>query len=175
LIRNPNFLILDEPTNDLDIITLNVLEDYLISFKGCVVVVTHDRYFIDKIVDHLFVFEGNSIVKDFPGNYFIYRDYCKQFNRNESQINKTEKLKNQNTKPKIKIKLTFNESRELEILEKEITLLEKEKADIEYGLSGGNIDNEQLIINAKRYSELQQELEEKSNRWIELSEKETNI
>ncbi|MFA6923408.1 MAG: ABC-F family ATP-binding cassette domain-containing protein [Bacteroidales bacterium] len=171
LMRNPNFLILDEPTNDLDILTLNVLEDYLTSFKGCVVVVTHDRYFIDKIVDHLFVFEGNGVVKDFPGNYFAYRDYCEQLKQNAAAINKNENTKSEIPKIKNKAKLTFKEKIEIEALEKEIEILENEKKIIELAFSLGNSTNEQLTTDTIRYNEIQKQLEEKSNRWLELSEK----
>ena len=172
LMRNPNFLVLDEPTNDLDIVTLNILEDYLINFKGCVIVVSHDRYFMDKVVDHLLVFKGNAEIKDFPGNYTDYRDWkteqesiAKKATANDNS-NKT-----QNNKPRneTKKKLTFAEKRELETLEVEIAQLEEEKKALEDGFASGTLDMETLQKNAKRMEELIPLLDEKSMRWLELS------
>lgn len=178
LMQNPNFLILDEPTNDLDIVTLNILEDYLQTFKGCVIVVSHDRYFMDKVVDHLFVFEGDAVVRDFPGNYTQYRESLDQ--KKEQGIKSKEEAKSQQSKVKsLEIqerkegtrKLTFNEKREFEALEKEIPKLEKEKAEIENKLSSGEItDSDEIIKLSERFSYLTELLDEKEMRWLELSE-----
>ena len=170
LMQNPNFLILDEPTNDLDIMTLGVLEDYLASFQGCVIIVSHDRFFMDEIVDHLFIFEGNSRIKDFPGNYSIYR---------ESLLEK-EKQEPAGIKPKatpVKAKqtsgrLTFKERKELEELEAEIKRLEEEKKKLLNALNSGILSPDELMEKSQRFSELTPGLEEKEMRWLELSEKE---
>ncbi|MBN1180768.1 MAG: ABC-F family ATP-binding cassette domain-containing protein [Bacteroidales bacterium] len=170
LMQSPNFLILDEPTNDLDIITLQVLEDYLASFNGCVIVVSHDRYFMDKIVDHLFVFKGNGIIKDFPGNYTIYKDYEDQIKREESIKTKptsTRKEKNDQTQTR---KLTYKERIELEALEKEIELLEKEKKVIETELNSGGLNAQDLHTKSTFYGDLLKKLDQKTDRWLELSE-----
>jgi len=173
LMQNPNFLILDEPTNDLDIMTLNVLEDYLLNFNGCVIIVSHDRYFMDKIVDHLFVFEGNGAIKNFPGNYSIYRDYKDENDRNDRQAVLQEKKEVVVEKPKVKAtnKLTYNEKRELDQLEVELPKLEKEKADLENQMSSGEINHEEILRISKQYNELKEKLELKELRWLELSEK----
>lgn len=178
LMQNPNFLILDEPTNDLDIVTLNILEDYLQTFKGCVIVVSHDRYFMDKVVDHLFVFEGDAVVRDFPGNYTQYRESLDQ--KKEQATKSKEETKSQETRVKSQDnqerkesvrKLTFNEKREFEALEKEIPKLEKEKAEIENKLSSGEItDSDEIIKLSERFSDLTKLLDEKEMRWLELSE-----
>ncbi|MDL2224449.1 ABC-F family ATP-binding cassette domain-containing protein [Bacteroidales bacterium OttesenSCG-928-M06] len=174
LIKNPNFLILDEPTNDLDIITLNVLEEYLSVFKGCVIVVSHDRYFMDKVVDHLLVFKGNAVIQDFPGNYTRYRVWKEQ---NENIEKKDEKQKsakqpeNKKIRTDQKVKLTFKEKKELDELEKEIPALEKEQVLLEQELSSGLLKNEELLEKSERISVIIEELEEKSIRWMELSEK----
>ncbi len=173
LMQNPNFLILDEPTNDLDIMTLNVLEDYLLNFNGCVIIVSHDRYFMDKIVDHLFVFEGNGAIKNFPGNYSIYRDYKDENDRNDRQAVLQEKKEVVVEKSKVKAtnKLTYNEKRELDQLELELPNLEKEKADLENQMSSGEINHEEILRISKQYNELKEKLELKELRWLELSEK----
>jgi len=173
LMQNPNFLILDEPTNDLDIMTLNVLEDYLLNFNGCVIIVSHDRYFMDKIVDHLFVFEGNGAIKNFPGNYSIYRDYKDENDRNDRQAVLQEKKEVVVEKPKVKAtnKLTYNEKRELDQLEVELPKLEKEKADLENQMSSGEINHEEILRISQQYNELKEKLELKELRWLELSEK----
>jgi ATP-binding cassette subfamily F protein uup len=171
--RNPNFLVLDEPTNDLDIVTLNILEDYLINFKGCVIVVSHDRYFMDKVVDHLLVFKGNAEIKDFPGNYTDYRDWR---NEQEAMARKVaasdNTTKTQNNKPRneAKKKLSFAEKRELEALEVEIAQLEEEKKTLEEGFASGTLDMDTLQKNAKRMEELIPLLDEKSMRWLTLSD-----
>ncbi len=169
LMRNPNFLILDEPTNDLDIMTLNVLEEYLKSFTGCTIVVSHDRFFMDKIVDHLFVFEGDGIIKDFPGNYSDYRDWAEEKEKNEQSAVKTEKPIRE--KPvEEKKKPSFKEKKELEELELEIGQLEKEKKNLEEELNSGSLTSDALHKKSLRYSELTHKLEEKEFRWLELSE-----
>jgi len=170
LMQHPNFLILDEPTNDLDILTLNVLEEYLAAFKGCVMVVTHDRYFLDKIVDHLFVFEGNTKIKDFPGNYSIWKEYSEA---REQKIKATRKEKDALTEKSARAKkpgLTYKEKKELQQLETDLESLEKEKEDIEASFNNNALAPEQLIINSERLGEIIKEIEIKSDRWIELSD-----
>lgn len=172
LMQNPNFLILDEPTNDLDIMTLNVLEEYLAAFNGSVIIVSHDRYFMDKIVDHLFVFEGNGTIKDFPGNYTIYRNKLYDDEQKEKANNATVNPVEIKERPKNRIqKLSFNEKREFEQLEIEIPTLEKEKKDIETALNSGNLSNDQLLKQSQRFAEISDLLDEKEMRWLELSEK----
>jgi len=173
LMRSPNFLILDEPTNDLDILTLNVLEDYLASFNGCVVVVTHDRYFLDKIVDHLFVFEGDAAIRDFPGNYTQYKSWSEERRRKE-QLQKRIAVR----KPDLpraaaasSNKLSFREKRELETLEAEIAALEAEKSAIETSLQSGNLSPEALKQQSERWAAVIPEIEAKTDRWMELSER----
>jgi ATP-binding cassette subfamily F protein uup len=170
LMTNPNFLILDEPTNDLDIMTLAVLEEYLRVFQGCVIIVSHDRYFMDKIVDHLFVFDGAGTIKDFPGSYTIWRN---------KQLEEEEKRKKE-IKPEVKViskpikekerKLTFNEKKELDQLEKEIASLESEKAVISEELNSGILNNSLLHEKSNRFGAITVLLEEKEMRWLELSE-----
>jgi len=170
LMQHPNFLVLDEPTNDLDILTLNVLEDYLANFNGCVMVVTHDRFFLDKIVDHLFVFEGNAKVKDFPGNYSQWKEWADK----QDTKNKTAQKSNEPTieKPARERKpgLTFKEKRELEQLEKDLEALENEKAGIEAAFSDSSLSHEELTKKSRRMGEILHEIDQKSDRWIELSE-----
>ncbi|MGE0019361.1 MAG: ABC-F family ATP-binding cassette domain-containing protein [Draconibacterium sp.] len=174
LMQNPNFLILDEPTNDLDIMTLNVLEDYLVSFGGCVVVVSHDRFFMDKIVDHLFVFEGNGTITDFPGNYTIYRNKIEAEQEQEKiQAKKKEpekKTAQSETAQTGKRKLTFNEKREFETLETEIAQLEAEKSVTEEALNSGNGAHDELFRLSEKLVEIKSLLDEKELRWLELSE-----
>ena len=184
LMRNPNFLILDEPTNDLDIVTLQILEEYLQDFPGCVIVVSHDRYFTDKVVDHLLVFKGNGEIKDFPGNYTQYREFSKGDNsgglkvegggRTPLQQNKEKNEISINPSPSTihqkKRKLTFKEKREYEQLEKDITALEAEKKQIEDALSSGAVSVEDITTMSKRLPLLNDELDEKSMRWLELAE-----
>ena len=173
LMKNPNFLVLDEPTNDLDIVTLQILEEYLQDFPGCVIVVSHDRYFMDKAVDHLLVFKGNGDIKDFPGNYTQYREWEKlqpdePKDAKEPKAEKTAKQSVNN--PQQKRKLTFKEKRELEQLEKDIEALEAEKKQIEEALCGGTTSVEEITTMSKRLPVLNDELDEKSMRWLELSE-----
>lgn len=174
LMQNPNFLILDEPTNDLDIMTLNVLEDYLVSFGGCVVVVSHDRFFMDKIVDHLFVFEGSGTITDFPGNYTIYRNKIEAEQEQEKiQARKKEpekKTAQSETAQTGKRKLTFNEKRELETLETEIAQLEAEKSVTEEALNSGDGAHDELFRLSEKLVEIKSLLDEKELRWLELSE-----
>ncbi|MGI6073749.1 MAG: ABC-F family ATP-binding cassette domain-containing protein [Fermentimonas sp.] len=171
LITNPNFLILDEPTNDLDIITLNVLEEYLANFKGCLIIISHDRYFIDKVVDHLLVFNGDADIKMFPGNYSQYREWKQENNKQLSETKETKNTEAQEEKtPKKKTKLTYKESIEFETLEKEINELEEEKNNIAEELSSGELDSVQLIEKSNRISELIKLIDEKTLRWLELSE-----
>ncbi|MGL5691988.1 MAG: ABC-F family ATP-binding cassette domain-containing protein [Bacteroidales bacterium] len=175
LMRNPNFLVLDEPTNDLDIVTLNVLEDYLASFKGCVIVVSHDRYFMDKVVDHVLVFEGNGKLKDFPGHYSHYRAW-KEMQEEEAAQQKKEtpaaapKAVKQDRSNEPKKKLSFNEKREFEQLEVDLPKLEQEKADIETEMSTGTLSADELLSKSNRISELIDEIDGKTMRWLELSE-----
>ena len=180
LMRSPNFLILDEPTNDLDIPTLNVLEQYLTGFRGCLIVVSHDRYFMDKVVEHLFVFHGDGNVQDFPGNYTQYREYAKQIAiANPVTEQKNTKIAGQNTgnkknntsenttRPR---RLSFKEKRELDELERKMPLLEKEKAALEAQLSGGLTSPDDIAKASTRYREVQSELDDAEMRWLELSE-----
>lgn len=173
LMQNPNFLILDEPTNDLDIMTLNVLEDYLSAFGGCLVVVSHDRYFMDKIVDHLFVFDGSGNIKDFPGNYSIYRNWADGQEELKKLEIASEKSKPVVDKPKKTnvAKLTFNEKREFEQLEKNLAILEEEKELLENLMNSGELNTTELLEKSERYAILKDELDEKELRWLELSEK----
>lgn len=179
LMKNPNFLVLDEPTNDLDIVTLNILEDYLQSFKGCLIVVSHDRFFMDKVVDHLLVFKGDAAIQDFPGNYSDFREWTELKEEEERETeNERKKLSESkknanNTAPEKTVekkKLSFKEKKEYELLEIEIEQLETEKADIEALLSGGASDSNQIIELSKRHSEIVDLIDEKSMRWLELSE-----
>jgi len=176
LIKNPNFLVLDEPTNDLDIMTLNILEEYLQSFKGCVIVVSHDRYFMDKVVDHLLAFRGNAVIKDFPGNYTQYREWkeVQELIEKEAQQQakpKEEKVQvNPSAKKEEKKKLSFNEKREFEELDTLIPKLEEEKVQLETELSSGTLSNEELLNKSTRISQLIEEIDEKTLRWMELSE-----
>lgn len=172
LMQNPNFLILDEPTNDLDIFTLNVLEDYLMNFPGVVVVVSHDRYFMDKLVDGLLIFEGNGEVSGFPGNYTEYRQWLKEQEQcKTSDSAKKVTVDEKRVQPERKRnKLTYAQKKELEQLTVEIEMLEKEKRDIEASLGNGVLNANELIEKSARFSEITKLLEEKEMRWLELSE-----
>lgn len=176
LMKNPNFLVLDEPTNDLDIATLQILEEYLQDFKGCVIVVSHDRYFMDKVVDHLLVFNGEGSIDDFPGNYSEYREW-KSLRDHEEREEKEEVRKNSNATAKQntwggekKRKLSFKEKQELKQLEQDIDNLETEKKQLEEALCSGVLSVEELTEKSKRLPLLNEELDEKSMRWLELSE-----
>ena len=170
LMRNPNFLVLDEPTNDLDIITLNVLEEYLQNFKGCVIVVSHDRYFMDKVVDHLLVFNGQGDIRDFPGNYSDYRDWKEAKSQKEKETEKSQEEKTARVRLNEKRKMSFKEKREFEQLEKEIAELETEKALIEAQLCSGTLSVDELTEKSKRLPEVNDLIDEKTMRWLELSE-----
>ena len=176
LMRNPNFLILDEPTNDLDILTLNVLEEDLMAFKGCLLIVSHDRYFLDKTVDHLFIFREGGVVKDFVGQYSEYREYVKEQEAEEARQAKIAAEKAQKNKPQptsvtpAKRKLSYKEQRELEELEKLLPQLENEKSELEEKLSSGTLSHEELSAAAARIGEIINQIEEKEMRWLELSE-----
>lgn len=176
LMRNPNFLILDEPTNDLDILTLSILEDYLVDFKGCVIVVSHDRFFLDRIVDHLFVFEGDGMVKDFPGNYSNYREYERLKNLENSssakEKSKTASQTNQNKRPEAskKTKLSFKEKKELEEINLKLPQLEKEKKELEEMMSSGEMHHTEIAQAAQRIEEIIAEIDEKELRALELME-----
>jgi len=171
--RNPNFLILDEPTNDLDIMTLNVLEDYLRNFQGCAIVVSHDRFFMDKIVDHMFVFEGEGIIKDSPGNYSDYRDWVEAKEKEQRTPEKKEKVAKPKPVKEGARKLSFNEKRELTQLETEISSLEAEKKVIETAMNSGDCPAEELVIKSQRHGEIRDLLDEKEMRWLELSDQES--
>ena len=174
LMKNPNFLVLDEPTNDLDIVTLQILEEYLQDFPGCVIVVSHDRYFMDKVVDHLLVFKGDGEIKDFPGNYTQYREWQSLQPRESSQTKDATPAKgsrqNREAQPTGKRKMTYKEKREFEQLEKDIEKLESEQQSIEEALCSGTLSVEELTEKSKRLPLLKDELDEKSMRWLELSE-----
>ena len=170
LMRSPNFLILDEPTNDLDIPTLNVLEQYLKNFRGCLIVISHDRYFMDKVVDHLFVFHGEGKVQDFPGNYTQYRETSKEYRSSEVQDFRSSEVKGTKVKTEQKRRLSFKEKKELEELEVRMPKLEEEKNQLEALLSGGSSSADEIAQASKRYQEVQEELDEAEMRWLELSE-----
>lgn len=170
LMRNPNFLVLDEPTNDLDIQTLEVLEEYLQDFPGCVIIISHDRYFMDKIVDHLLVFNGNGDINDFPGNYTQYRMWQALQPKDAEKSDNTEKREKKSYHGEQKRKLSFKEKRELQQLEADIESLEKEQKQIEEELCSGTLSVEDLTQKSKRLPQLKDELDEKSMRWLELSE-----
>ncbi len=166
LMRSPNFLILDEPTNDLDIPTLNVLEQYLKNFRGCLIVISHDRYFMDKVVDHLFVFHGEGNVQDFPGNYTQYR--LEQGTKSQESRPIVPVVKSEKVKTEQKRRLSFKEKKELEELEVRMPQLEEEKAQLEALLSGGSCSAEEIAQTSKRYQEVQEELDEAEMRWLEI-------
>ena len=168
LMRSPNFLILDEPTNDLDIPTLNVLEEYLKNFRGCLIVISHDRYFMDRVVDHIFVFHGQGNVQDFPGNYTQYR--LEQGGRSQESRQATQVIKSEKVKTEQKRRLSFKEKKELEELETLLPQLENEKASLETLLSGGATLPDEIAQASKRYQEVQDELDMAELRWLELSE-----
>ncbi len=170
LMRNPNFLVLDEPTNDLDIKTLQVLEEYLQDFPGCVIIVSHDRYFMDKVVDHLLVFKGGGEVQDFPGNYTQYRQWSQLSSQAESKAAPVEKKEKPAYRNETKRKLTYKEKTEFEQLGKDIAALESEQAEIEAQLSSGTLSVAEITEKSKRLPVLKDELDEKSMRWLELSE-----
>ena len=170
LMRNPNFLVLDEPTNDLDIVTLQILEEYLQDFPGCVIVVSHDRYFMDKVVDHLLVFKGHGEIKDFPGNYTQYREWASLEENKTSSSSSTSTAGKPSYRHDDRRRLSYKEKREMEQLEKDIAALEDEKKKIEEALCGGTTSVDEITAMSKRLSQLNDELDNKSFRWLELSE-----
>ena len=174
LMKNPNFLVLDEPTNDLDIVTLNILEEYLQSFKGCVIVVSHDRYFMDKVVDHLLIFNGNGDIRDFPGNYTQYRQWKEEKNRRDKESVASEKPKESHAmrpeRTEEKHRLSYKERREFEQLELDINALEIEKKSLEEALCSGTLSVEELTEKSKRLPQVVELIDEKTMRWLELSE-----
>jgi ATP-binding cassette subfamily F protein uup len=180
LIKNPNFLILDEPTNDLDLMTLNTLEEFLDSFPGCLIIVSHDRYFMDRLVEHLFVFEGEGAISDFPGNYSEFREIEKE---QKDRGSKTEDRSIESTKsiqsekvliataaPQVKVKAGFKQKNEFKEVNASIAKLEKEKSQLTEKISGGNSDHEELMKISARMLEIDSELEELELTWLELSE-----
>lgn len=171
LIKNPNFLILDEPTNDLDIVTLSILEDYLKNFNGCLIVVSHDRFFLDRIVDHIFVFEGNAKIKDFPGNYSEYREYVQLLESNKPKIEISSQEKPKRQEKEKKIKLTFKEKKELEEINLLLPQLEMEKKQLEEEMSSGTLQHSVLIEAANRIQEIIKQIDEAELRALELMEK----
>lgn len=176
LFRNPNFLVLDEPTNDLDLPTLDILEEFLIEYPGCIIIVSHDRYFMDKLVDHLFVFEGNGAIRDFPGNYSQYRDVVKEEQKGASMAAEEPQSRinidiEETAKPAAPAKLSFKEKRELEQLNKDIPTLEAEKKSLEEAMAQAGIDFQELQKMGDRISAIINELDEKEMRWLELSER----
>lgn len=174
LIKNPNFLILDEPTNDLDIVTLSILEEYLVDFKGCVIVVSHDRFFLDRIADHIFVFEGDARIKDFPGNYSQYREFLKLQEIERVRDEKKDKAgKPKRPEKERKIKLSFKEKRELEEIHAKLPLLEREKTELEEKMSSGLLSHEELAEAGKRIETLISEIDEAEFRALELMEKDS--
>ena len=172
LMQNPNFLVLDEPTNDLDIVTLQILEEYLQDFPGCVIVVSHDRYFMDKVVDHLLVFRGQGEIKDFPGNYTQYREWEKLTSDtgNTSPTSQTSPTPKASYRHDDRRRLSYKEKREMEQLEREIAALEEEQHQLEQSLCSGTLSVDELTEKSKRLPQLKDELDEKSMRWLELSE-----
>lgn len=174
LMQNPNFLVLDEPTNDLDIMTLAILEDYLANFKGCVIVVSHDRFFLDRIADHLFVFEGNGSVKDFPGNYSNYR-HCLEMQQKERKAAEDDSQRSQQAKPRRQSQpkgLTFKEKQEKDALSESLTALEAERDELEQNMSSGNMSVEQITEAGERMREILEKIDEQEMRLLELMEKE---
>ena len=173
LMQNPNFLVLDEPTNDLDIVTLQILEEYLQDFPGCVIVVSHDRYFMDKVVDHLLVFRGQGDIKDFPGNYTQYREWVALEDKKAVSLGQAS-MTSSTSKPSYRHddrrRLSYKEKREMEQLEKDIATLEADKKQIEEALCGGTTSVDEITAMSKRLPMLNDELDEKSMRWLELSE-----
>jgi ABC transport system ATP-binding/permease protein len=174
LFVNPNFLILDEPTNDLDLQTLRTLEEFLLDYPGCILIVSHDRYFMDRMVDHLFAFEGDGVIRDYPGNYTQYREaLAKNLLTDERQLIKEVEIEKPITvtPKKPTTQLSFNEKRELENIDKELPLLQKEKAELEEKLSNGSFAFEELQKAAERIGTITMLIDEKEMRWLELSER----
>jgi len=174
LFLNPNFLVLDEPTNDLDLQTLRTLEEFLLEFPGCILIVSHDRYFMDRIVDHLFAFEGDGVIRDFPGNYSQYREFLKSAVAEESEAVvpvMDNSISRKESKKEEKKTLSFKEKFEFEKLDKEIPALQKEKQDLEQRMNNGVMNYDELQNAARRIGELSQLIDDKEMRWLELSER----
>ena len=174
LMHKPNFLILDEPTNDLDIVTLEVLEEYITKFNGCIIIISHDRFFMDRTVDHIFVFEGNGVIKDFPGNYSDYRYWKIEHDKQIAEQQRNDKLQNEpatRQQNRNNNRMTFKERKEFESLSAELDDLNKEKSALEELFNSGAIIDD-MAVKAKRYNELKEIIDEKEFRWLELSEKE---
>jgi ATP-binding cassette subfamily F protein uup len=170
LLTQPNFLILDEPTNDLDIYVMNVLEQYLMLFPGTLIIVSHDRYFMDKLTNHLFVFEGNGLISDFPGNYSDYKNHLLIKEKNRRPAKTQPRAEKQKPQPDKKKKLSFKEQRELDRLEAEIEQLESEKDALLQKLNSGTDDHEQLTKWSQQFDSISKEIDDKTTRWMELSE-----
>ena len=176
LMQNPNLLILDEPTNDLDIVTLNVLEEYLKDFKGSLIIVSHDRHFLDRLVDHLFIFCGDGKIKDFIGSYSEYHDYIKEYEAQQKALARAKEKEEKavaatpDTRRATKKKLSWKEQKELEQLEKDIDSLGKEKAELEQALSSGTLEYEKVQEASQRFGTVSSLLDEKEMRWLELQE-----
>lgn len=170
LMQNPNFLILDEPTNDLDIMTLNVLEDYLLHFNGCLIIVSHDRYFMDKVVEHLFVFEGEGKIRNFPGNYTIYRAAQEELEQENKQKERSAKPKKEKPKNEAPRKLSYKEKREFEQVEQDLESLNEEKLTLENDLNSGTLSNDLLMEKSQRIQKVIDLIDENEMRWLELSE-----
>lgn len=167
--KNPNFLILDEPTNDLDIITLNVLEEYLLDFPGCLIIVTHDRYFMDKLVDHLFILEGNAVLRDYNGTYSDYRELKKAEDRDKSKVDKSP-VEVIEIKEEEKSKATFEQRKDFARIEKEIKKLEEKKAEITAKFDDASLSPEKIMELSKELDNIQTQLEEKEEKWMELAD-----
>ena len=174
LMHKPNFLILDEPTNDLDIVTLEVLEEYITKFNGCIIIISHDRFFMDRTVDHIFVFEGNGVIKDFPGNYSDYRYWKAEHDKQIAEQQRTDSKRNEpaaRQQNRNENRMTFKERKEFESLTAELEELNSEKANLEELFNSGAVI-EDMATKAKRYNDLKEIIDEKEFRWLELSEKE---
>ncbi len=170
LIKNPNFLILDEPTNDLDLLVLNRLEEFLANYSGCLILVSHDRYFLDKLTDHLFIFEGDGKVRDYYGSYTEYSFEKEKQPTEKQNQKKANEVKQKTQKPKVKTKLSFNEQREYETLEKEIEQLETEKTELETAINSGIQAYEELNKLSERIGKVIELIDDKTLRWMELDE-----
>ena len=175
LIKNPNFLILDEPTNDLDLMTLNILEEFLDTFPGCLIIVSHDRYFMDRLVEHLFVFEGEGVIRDFPGNYTDYREYLESNSktseaRSERQETRVENKLDDSVKSDTKVKASFKQKQEFKKTNEQIAKLEGEKEKITHQIAAGIEEHEELLKLSNRIAEIDSQLEELEMSWLELSE-----
>ena len=168
--QQPNLLILDEPTNDLDIVTIGLLEEYLLEFKGSLIVVSHDRHFLDRLVSHLFVFCGDGVVKDFIGGYTEYRTYLKDYEASQKQAGRPAKPAAERPRTPERRKLSWKEQQEIKALEEELPRLEAEKASLEADLSSGTLTAEALLNASNRYGELKELLDEKEMRWLELTD-----